>query len=348
MPIKAKLKGEDIFAFNFDEEAWLKLRDEPVEMHCCPVKATLKKSKLGTRFFSHRAKGDCASQGESAEHLYLKNLICTIASDLGWHAETEREGRTPQGEAWVADVYCENGKAKLVFEVQWSPQTNDEFLRRQQKYAASGLRAAWLFRLKSNKEYWARDMPYHYDTPVFGMKRKSKKMEDLYVPQFGESVESFVRGMLQGHLEWAPKPGQPLVADVIPHYENCWKCKKETGLILGIEIRDKRDKEIGFGSLNDDGVPELILKGVPPETLAKAKIGAIKKRFSKAVGGSYLSNGCYHCDVLMGGFFISEVLMEMHDGLPKPLCSFQYAFDENCTYIESEWRFNGKRSKHIF
>lgn len=59
MPLKAKLNGIDIYAFNFNDDTWLALKKELVQMHCCDTKAVLKKSKLGTRFFSHKKKGNC-------------------------------------------------------------------------------------------------------------------------------------------------------------------------------------------------------------------------------------------------------------------------------------------------
>ena len=348
MPLRAKLEGNDIYSFNFDENSWKELKGMPVQMHCCSARAVLKKSKLGTLFFAHHKKGDCTSEAESAEHLYLKNLISLVAVRNGWEVFTEKQGETPKGEKWIADVYCTKGKAKLAFEVQWSHQSIDEFKRRQKKYTDSGVRVAWFFKLKSNKEYRVDEIPYQFDVPVFGMKLKSKGIENMYFPQFDVNVEEFTEGMLQGDLEWSPRKGQKLTAEVIPHFESCWKCKRETGVILGVSIKDDKSKEVSFEQFSNDGIPEFLLNNGVLTVLAKHKIGALKKRYSKTRVESYLSNGCFHCDVIMGNFFIFESLTEYCGDFPAPIYRFEYILGGNGPVIRSEWSFKGCPSKHIF
>jgi len=348
LPLKAKLDGSDIFAFNFDDDSWAELKSKSSQMQCCGNKAILKKSKLGTLFFSHYRKGDCVSEAESAEHLYTKNLICLVALRNGWKVVTENQGKTPDGEKWIADVYCEKGKAKLAFEVQWSHQSGDEFLRRQKKYIESGVRAAWLFKLKGNKEYSIDDIPYQFDTPVFGMKMKPKGVENLFIPQFDVTIEEFLEGMLQGSLEWSPREGQRLIAEVIPHYQKCWRCKKETGVILGVSVKNDKYKEVSFEKFSDEGAPEFILNNSTSELLSKNKIGTIKKRYSRTRKESYLSNGCFHCDAIMGNFFIFTSLVAYCGKLPDPIHKFEYTFGSGGPYIRSEWCFDGRQSKHIF
>ena len=317
-------------------------------MHCCDTRSILKTSKLGTKFFAHYRKKNCEYGKESAEHIYIKNLISLAAKRLGWHVETEMKGETPSGDKWTADVYCVKGKAKLAFEVQWSHQTRDEFLRRQKKYISSKIRCAWLYRVKGNKLHFVEDIPYEYDTPVFGMKSKSKQIKELYIPQFNEPLESFIEGMLQGKLVWSPKEGDRIKAEVIPHYEKCWKCKKETGVILGISLKDMNDADIGFHKFSDENIPEFLLHNGASECLSRFRIGKLKTRYSKTRGEGYLSNGCCHCDAIMGSFFISQALLEYYDEFPTPIYSFEYIYGKSGPITESDWYFNNRRSGHVF
>jgi hypothetical protein len=348
LPLRARLNNEDVFAFNYDEDSWAELKKQAVFMQCCDTKAVLKKSKLGTLFFAHHGKGDCASEGESAEHIYFKNLIAKIAIRLGWTVATEKEGGTPDGEKWIADVYCTKGNAKLAFEVQWSPQTNDEFLRRQEKYKASNIRTAWLYRLKGNKRYFNGELPYGFDIPLFGMRAKSKSVESLYLPQFDEPVESFIEGMLQGKLVWSPKTGQPLIAQVIPHYEPCWNCGKMTGVVLGVSIKDENGSALGFERFTDDGVPQFLLSQGISQQLSKLKIGQIEMRHSKTQNSIYLSNGCFHCNVLMGNHFIDGAIRRYDGDFRKPVYEFLFPNVDGGLSVESDWHFNGMKAEYFF
>lgn len=40
------------------------------------------------------------------------------------------------------------------------------------------------------------------------------------------------------------------------------------------------------------------------------KMGAIKNRYSKTAGGSYLSFGCAHCDAIFGNWFVMHESLE--------------------------------------
>ena len=126
-----------------------KRRTEPfVTLGCraCPSPVTLKISPRGTQFFAHKAVGACKTAPETEAHLRLKRMAVLTARAIGWDALTEAFGSSPTGEAWKADVLARKGKQKVAVEIQWSNQTAEETIRRQELYARSGVRGLWLFR----------------------------------------------------------------------------------------------------------------------------------------------------------------------------------------------------------
>lgn len=101
-----------------------------------------RKIKLGTQFFAHYPSRNCRfSSGESREHQMCKYLILKYLHDHGWTIFPEYRGQTPDGETWIADIYVEKKKAKIIIEIQWSPQSIEVTKRRQEKYITSGVRA---------------------------------------------------------------------------------------------------------------------------------------------------------------------------------------------------------------
>jgi competence CoiA-like predicted nuclease len=121
VPLRAIHGDTEILAFDYDETGWTKLkaayRDMAVRMPCCGQAAVPKTSKLGNFFFAHAVRGDCSSAPESQEHIFLKSLIAKAAKRAGWAVTTEWPGTTPNGELWVADVFCQKGAIKVAIEV---------------------------------------------------------------------------------------------------------------------------------------------------------------------------------------------------------------------------------------
>ena len=81
-------KAGNIQAFDLSADAWQVLRQKDkktkhLQMPCCDSAVVLKRSKLGTQFFAHKAKSMCATAPEREEHLILKQEAVLAARKKG-------------------------------------------------------------------------------------------------------------------------------------------------------------------------------------------------------------------------------------------------------------------------
>lgn len=230
MPIRAASDQGDIHAFALDAGQWAELkatyRGLNLHMPCCGVAAVPKTSTRGNYFFAHARRGECATADESTEHLYCKSLIAKAALDAGWTVTTERPGVSPDGEEWVADVFCEKGAAKLALEVQMSPQTDEETLRRQQRYKASGVRGAWFFGTRARRGATA----FGQETPAFSL-QPIVVGELPTIERFDVSLPAFVTALLQKRVAWTvPSYSKPHLVEFIE--DACWACKRPVKQVI--------------------------------------------------------------------------------------------------------------------
>lgn len=173
-----------------------------------------------------------------------------------------KRGATPNGEEWIADIYAEKGKAKIAIEVQWSPQAFIETKRRQEKYAQSGVRCAWLLRSGSIKARNAIVGDYAYSTkdlPVFSIYRNkrqdgqtymvynvNKLKPDSYDPlePIALELEDFIKSLVSSNIRFTKKysPVKRLYLEIIK--QNCWnrRCGGTTKIVTRMYF-----KEIIFG-----------------------------------------------------------------------------------------------------
>lgn len=83
--------------------------------------------------------------------------------------------------------------------------------------------------------------------------------------------------------------------------------------------------EVVFGphkgnfSMADPGDYPGLFDMIRPQIPNNLRFGAIKHRLIKTVGRSYLSNGCAHCDPLVGGSLLST----MRGRMPQQYANFR-------------------------
>jgi competence CoiA-like predicted nuclease len=353
MPLRATLNNKPIFAFHYNNDSWEQLRSQSVVMACCGTKAVLKRSKLGTLFFAHYRHGECDSPTESPEHIYLKNLVAKRAFDAGWSVATEQEGKTPSGEKWIADVFCEKGKSKFIIEIQWSNQTRGEFFRRQEKYDSSKIRALWLYRLKGNKKYHIRDLPYGYSIPVFGIRKSQSESLGFDVPQFDESLECFIDDLLEGKLNWngekrSLENTERARITVVPEYIECPKCGKSTRKIIGIINEDLQTKKTLEENFHKHSVREIILGNFDESTLRQSEIGPLVKKRSKITGKSDFHNSCIHCNSVIETIHSLESLKPYMNQNPRHYPTAIVSFPTKSENVIDNWCLDGRTSKEKF
>lgn len=260
-------------------------------MPCCQVPAVPKTSPLGNFFFAHARRGECKTAPESAEHIFCKALIARAAQNAGWEVTTERQGVSPAGEVWVADVFCEKGSAQLALEVQLSQQPLEETIRRQERYKASGVRAAWFYGPKLGKDFAAASK----STPIFGLSDVKVGQESL-VGRADIPLTEFVGALLSKRVTWV-RPGYTEPFYIVVLQRTCSNCKRPAGLAYGHAHTQS---------------------GLPPVPLTPDTVGAALGRLFNAItyaeleslglchivrvhqgrqrGVTYM-NGCQHCHV---------------------------------------------------
>lgn len=331
MAFSAIINGDRIYSFKFSDEDWIDLKKSKSEilMPCCQGGALLKKSKLGTKFFSHKPKVNCGySAPETIEHQFCKYLVAKTLHELGWMVETEKPGITPSGKKWIADIYAEKGDQKLCVEIQWSNQSAEDTRERHHVYLESGIKCLWLLRLSKSQLRYNSDLSRT-------MKEYNSVSNMLYLKKEDDSsfnIGGFKEFSLtdEGNLDWDFKSLElteclnqlffhNTISKVYPgkmkqyfrfYYaeSQCWKCYQDTNIVMGIHVAiAKKGNFIDFGTINIDQVESKTVVNFINSHADRFNFGEIAQRFSRTEGREYLSNGCVHCGALQGRFFFHEL-----------------------------------------
>ncbi len=310
-------RGASVLAFDLSPESWRALEAENrrrrhLRMPCCSSEVTLRRSRLGTAHFAHKAIGACITAPETDEHLRLKRMAVEAARAAGWEAQTEVAGQTPEGEPWRADVLAWRGEERMAVEVQWSPQTDEETLSRQERYRLSGVRGLWLFR--------QADFPVSQSLPAARIGGMPEEGLTALLPGYRSSrpkhdggqelpMAELLAAAFGGRLRWGLPLGTPTHFQLQVGRMFCWACGCETPIVTGLEVRAGRHgAHFTVATLGErPQLWERVRAWIP----ASFPSNVIRRRYSRTREESYLSNGCHHCDALIGAFYEHEAWDEL-------------------------------------
>ena len=241
MPLKAIVNGKTLLAPSIGLDDWRALQKEKpnVLMTCCTAKGYMR-VREGMQEFVHKQRPeDCLGRPDSIEHDYLKTAVMHAAEDAGWAADVE--SRDPKGK-WVADVLASKGSAKVIFEVQLSPITDEELRRRYAVYRQSKIRSCWFVKGRLGRAYVEEPSS---NIPIFSLEQNDER-------EFGEprfqisltedcrmSVKDAVSALLNREFKWCDKRRVRKIETLsLLHVKNCPHCRKPFGMyvVTGIEI----------------------------------------------------------------------------------------------------------------
>lgn len=141
--------GQLVDAATIPSAAWetLKLTAQLGDfvMPCCKAPAVLKTSLNGLPFFSHLSD-ECATAPETQWHQAGKAAVLTALLSMGIAGCEEAPGQAPGGAKWEADVLFSVAGRTIAVELQRSYQHLRDYIRRQERYAASAVECYWLVR----------------------------------------------------------------------------------------------------------------------------------------------------------------------------------------------------------
>jgi hypothetical protein len=263
------------------------------ECRAVTLPVVMKASTRGLKFFAHKARGPCHSAPETEAHLALKMLAAQAARRAGWTCSTEASGWSPSEETWTADVLAHKGQAKVAVEIQWSAQTNEDSLKRQERYRQSGVRCLWLFR--------RRGFPVSKDFPAACISGDTTKGFEAHPGGQAMPLDEFLDAIFAGRFRYGITLGAKALVRIQSGVLGCWKCGVVTRIVTFIEVFTGPHRfqltVPGLSDFRDLLAPcgDRIPKG--------SGVGVIKPRYSGTQKRSYMSNGCSDCDALIGEFF---------------------------------------------
>lgn len=341
MPLRAQIDNEEIISIDQTDDQWneLKLRlknGSTLKLSCCNQDGLLRKSSKGLKHFIHtEADNTCDWKPESPEHLKAKIEIIEACTESGWKAIPEYSETN-----WRADVIAIKNEKRIAFNVHWSKQTFEEINNRQDIYKNSNVRGCWFIKT-APKELRSYDgsLIANRNIPVF----KINKDKDLnIIGELNQSLlplKELVNSLLERKIKFCEhlRMKSKQEATIVFFNTSCWKCKKEQQLYtIEQNLLTVCNQTLDLmGSMWDsediDKLPQVynavkqILKSDKGKNF---RVGELKKRYSNTVQESYLSHGCFYCDVIFGDFYLNTEKMEGQNDSNSFRCNMEIDLGE--------------------
>lgn len=332
MPLVAHLNGSRTEAHQHSASEWAVLKSvykQRTLTMTCGQPGVPKTSKLGFQYFAHKPGADCtihAGGPESPEHLALKAALEAAVEACGWTANLEYAG--PQ-RSWIADVLAEKDGRRVAIEIQLSPQQPTEFVRRQERYKASGLECIWLVAPLNRQN--AAGVPSYVivDSP-------DKVIIETPTTNLGEpggdvDLASAIRSALTGHhLQFID--ATVTAFSISTGMKKCFRSECRAWMTIcrlervQIETRCGLKGTVGaeyFGRLHLEDRAEkaawpVILKALYAES-DLARPAPLRMKNSNAAGHAYLGYTCPSCGYLQGDIPMTEEIRNWHEYVvPEP------------------------------
>ncbi len=321
MPLVAMVDAVRTVSITLNDGDWTALqgairRKQSTLVLACSKPGHPKTSRLGTRFFAHNpGSGACGEHpGETPQLLLAKTIIIEAATAAGWSADPE-----VRGDGWIADVLAERDGHKIAVEVQWSAQTRDEYVSRQERYAGTGVRCAWFTRHAGSVPAPSRELPVFLLTPAGDDMTGSIGDREL-------SLNNAVTALLGGRVQFREYVGDGTPCQTIINLlrEKCWKCHRDfliwnvTGMSAtgrcGLTQHDHISYEL-FVEDRIEAAPMVRQAAAQAAADQPVPLATLARRSTKASGTTYLAFVC-PCGAVCGDNFVVDLIREAAYGNP--------------------------------
>lgn len=309
--------GYHIHSFALDTEQWTLLKaknraNKHLSMPCCSRGVVLKTSPLGTRFFAHSRRGDCASKPESAEHLMLKSQVAMAIAAAGWEVATEVRGVSREGQLWIADVMATRGNKRFAVEIQWSKQSHKVTVDRDSRYRYSGVRCLWLFRQKPIRTSSVPAMQVTQDkNGEFAVLIGNRELMNPLVSSIESMVpvnptrvpiEAFITRVFSGSNLWFGvfRKGHRVQIKLSGRSGQCQECLGGITVVTSLWVIDPISGNSLSVEPNQMAEFSTLLDQIDPELSHRHGIGPFKRTSDSSWGGGGLLNTCPHCSARTG------------------------------------------------